>query len=123
MSAASSGPALSVIDDEGAEVLLDIIEAESLFALTAGLEAATVSACPRCRSRVLACTALVDLLDAAPPHPRGRELVELADGAPTSHVYVEDLATACAHRTWLDPGRTEWNDVLKQFSDGPHLKH
>ena len=37
---------------------------------TAGLEAATVSACPDCHSRVLAAVALIDLVDASAPHPR-----------------------------------------------------
>ena len=83
---------LAVLDDDGEEVVLDAVEADALFALTDGLEAATVSACPDCRSRVLACVALVDLLDAAPPHPLASELIELADDAPTLHLYVQDLA-------------------------------
>ena len=43
---------LAVMDDDGEEVALDAAEADALFALTGGLEAATVSACPDCRSRV-----------------------------------------------------------------------
>jgi hypothetical protein len=39
-------------------------------------------------------------------------LVELADDAPTLHVYVRDVGAACAHRSWHDPGREEWADVL-----------
>ena len=61
---------LAVMDDDGEEVVFNASEADALFTLTNGLDAATVSACPDCRSRVLACVALVDLLDAAPPIPR-----------------------------------------------------
>ena len=64
----------------------------TLLALTGGLEAATVSACPTCRSRILAVVALVDLLDDAPPFARSGALLELADDAPTLHLYVRDLA-------------------------------
>ncbi len=83
------------MDEDGNEVVLDERESECLFLLTGGLEAATVSACPDCRCRVLAGVALVDLLDAAPPHPRGIELLDLADEAPTLHLYVVDGASDC----------------------------
>jgi hypothetical protein len=111
---------LAVLDDDGEEVVLDAVEADALFALTAGLEPATVSACPDCRSRVLACVALVDLLDAAPPHPLASDLIELADDAPTLHLYVQDLAGRCRHRRWLDPGHTEWADALDEIA-GPEM--
>jgi hypothetical protein len=111
--------ALAFIDDDGEEVVLDGEEAESLLALTHGLDAATVSACPACRSRVLACVALVDLLDDAPPHPRARELLELADEAPTLHLYAWDLATHCVHPAWRDPGHGEWMEALADLLDGP----
>ena len=78
------------MDEDGNEVVLDARESDCLFALTSGLEAATISACPDCRCRVLASMALVDLIDAAPPHPRGTELIDLADDAPTLHLYVVD---------------------------------
>jgi hypothetical protein len=104
--------ALAFLDDEGAEVVLDEDEATALLALTANLDAATVSACPTCRSRILAVVALVDLLDAGPPSPRSRELVELADEAPTLHLYVRDLTSECVHRAWRDPGFEEWLDVI-----------
>jgi hypothetical protein len=107
--------ALSFVDDDGTEVVLETEDAESLFALTGGLEAATVSACPTCRSRVLACVALVDVLEDAPPLARATELLELADDAPTLHLYVEDLATSCTHPQWLDPGRSEWEDALEDL--------
>ena len=109
---------LAVVVHHGEEVVLDAGEADALFALTNGLEAATVSACPDCRSRVLSCVALVDVLDAAPPLPLAPELIELADEAPTLHLYVQDLAARCRHRRWLDPGHTEWAEALAEFT-GP----
>ncbi len=109
---------LSVLDDDGEEVLLDAEETDALFALTGGLEAATVSACPECRSRVLAVVALVDLLDDAPPLAIASELIELADDAPTLHLYVQDLASRCRHRRWHDPGHAEWADALDEIA-GP----
>jgi hypothetical protein len=108
--------ALVFLDDDGEQVVLDAEEAAALAALTDGFEAATVSACPRCRSRVLACVALVEVLDASGPHPRTEELVELADEAPTLHLYVRDLATECRHREWRDPGHAEWVDALEDLA-------
>jgi hypothetical protein len=105
---------LVVLDDDGDDVVLDAADASALFAMTGNLDAATVSACPTCRSRVLACLALVDLLDDGAPHPRASELLELADDAPTLHLYVRDVATNCRHRGWLDPGRGEWVDVVRR---------
>jgi hypothetical protein len=109
--------ALAFFDDEGAQVILDAEEAASLWALTGALEAATVSACPTCRARVLACVALADLLEVAPPHPRARELLELADDAPTLHLYVSDSISDCHHRTWRDPGHAEWSEALGELLD------
>lgn len=103
---------LLVTDGEGGDVVLEPDEAQALLVTTGQLDDATVSACPGCRSRVLAAVALVDLLDAAPPHPRSVELVELADDAPTLHVYVVDPGTDCGHDHWLDPGFEEWDDVV-----------
>jgi hypothetical protein len=111
------------MDDDGSEVVLDADEAASLFALTANLEGATISACPECRSRVLACLALVDLLELSTPHPRGEALMELADDAPTSHCYVRDLASECRHRGWHDPGRIEWMEVVGRFASRPSTRH
>jgi hypothetical protein len=110
---------LAFVDDDGEEVLLDSEEAGSLLELTDGLDAATVSACPGCRSRVLACVALVDLLAEAPPHLRAREIMELADDAPTLHLYVQDLTTECTHARWRDPGSTEWAEALEDVLDDP----
>jgi hypothetical protein len=111
-------PALVILDDEGEEVLLDAEEAANLFTLTGDLDAATVSACPQCRSRILAVVALADLLDDAPLFIRAGELVELADDAPTLHVYVRDLGVQCVHRAWLDPGFEEWSDVMTELAEG-----
>jgi hypothetical protein len=105
-----------IADDADAEVELDDREANELFAITESLEAATVSACPSCRSRVVAAMALVDLLDTAPPFARGNELIELADDAPTLHLYVVDLATSCAHTRWRDPLFDEWADAVEGSS-------
>ena len=111
--------ALTFLDEDGEELVLDTVEAASLLALTNHFDAATVSACPGCASRVLACVALVDLLAAAPPHPRGRELADLADDAPTLHLYVQDSATDCRHPAWRDPGFSEWSEVLDDLVDSP----
>jgi hypothetical protein len=110
---------LAFVDDDGEEIVLDAEEATTLLALTDGLDAATVSACPRCRSRVLACVALVDLLEAGPPHPRAREVIELAEDAPTLHLYAQDLATACTHQDWRDPGAGEWAEAIEDLLDEP----
>ena len=112
-----SDEALAILDEDGEELILDGFEATVMLGLTQGFEAATVSACPSCRSRVLACVAVTDLLRERPGHPRGRELVELAEDAPTLHLYVQDLATRCGHPAWLDPGFTEWADVLHDLGD------
>ena len=107
-----AAPALALFDDEGAEVVLDSDEAAALLALTSNLDAATVSACPECRSRIVAVVALVDLLSDAPPFSRSSELVELADEAPTLHLYVRDLAESCSHARWRDPGYEEWSEAI-----------
>ena len=114
-----SEPALRIVDEDQNEVGLDASEAAALLSATAGLEAATVSACPDCHSRVLAAVALVDLMDASPPHPRGADIVELADEAPTLHLYVIDDASACRHRSWLDPLYGEWLDVVDGATGPP----
>lgn len=114
-----SRDALAFVDDDGTEVVLDADEAASLWSLLEELEPATVSACPTCRSRVLASVALVDLLEASPPHPRARELLELADEAPTLHLYVHDLVTPCRHESWRDPGYAEWRDAFVETLDDP----
>lgn len=102
------------MDDDGNEVLLDAFEAESLFIVTGCLDGATVSACPSCRSRVIASVAFVDLIDASPPLARSGELVDLADDAPTLHLYVVDLGTECAHLRWRDPLYDEWCEVVEE---------
>lgn len=104
---------LSIVDDEGRRVDLDAAEALSLFALTGGLDTATTSACPDCRCRIVSVLALTDLLDAGPPHPRAGEILELADDAPTLHLYVVDAAARCRHPRWRDPGHEEWLDAVQ----------
>ena len=64
--------------------------------------------------------ALVDLLDESPPFSRAEELVELADEAPTLHLYVIDLTTHCRHRRWRDPLFAEWLEVIE--GDGPRVR-
>jgi hypothetical protein len=110
---AEQGGGLTFLDGELSEVVLDDDEAQTFLAMVGDLETVTVSACPGCRSRILAAVALVDLLDAAPPHPRAPELVELADEAPTLHVYLVDEGSACNHEAWLDPGYDEWADAVE----------
>jgi hypothetical protein len=117
--AMAAGDSLAFVDDDGEEIVLDEEEATTLLALTNGLDAATVSACPDCRSRVLACVALGDLLEDAPPHPRAQDLLELAEEAPTLHLYVQDLVTACVHAHWRDPGAAEWAEAMEDLEDEP----
>lgn len=103
---------LTFLDGELTEVELDREEASSFLALVGDLDEVTVSACTGCRSRILAAVAFVDLLDAAPPHPRAPDLVALADEAPTLHIYLVDSAASCSHDGWLDPGFDEWADAV-----------
>jgi len=110
---------LTFVDDDGERVDLDQDDASSLLEITGRLEAATVSACPDCASRVLAVVALVDLLDAAPPHRRANDLLALADDAPTLHLYVVDGRAQCDHRSWLDPGHEEWLDAVSPAGPAP----
>jgi hypothetical protein len=111
---------LVLLDADGEQVALDADDTRGLLALTGGLEDATVSACPQCRSRILAVVALADLLAAAPPFARAVELVELADEAPTLHIYVRDVGARCAHRGWRDPGAEEWSETMAQLA-GPSI--
>lgn len=94
-------------------VILDRCEAALLFELTDGLEPATVSACPDCGSRVIAAVALVDLLADGYAHARRAELVELAEDAPTLHLYVLADDLDCTHPRWLDPGSDEWLEAVE----------
>jgi hypothetical protein len=114
------GTDLVIFDADGEELEYDADESRDLFALMGGFEGATVSACPQCRSRILAVVALADLLGDAPPLPRAGELVELADEAPTLHVYVRDVGAQCPHREWRDPGAEEWSDMVTQLA-GPSI--
>ena len=106
-------PDLLILDDDGEQVALDASEAASLLAFTEvsngrrSRRARPVAAAssPRWRSSI-SCD--------APPHPRTGELIDLADEAPTLHLYVADLATSCTHRTWRDPGFDEWSDAVAE---------
>jgi hypothetical protein len=110
---------LTFVDEDGEQVELDADEARTLLEVTGGLDAATVSACPDCRSRVLAVVALVDLLEAAPPHGRANEIGALAEEAPTLHLYVVDGRSRCDHRAWLDPGHEEWMEAVSPAGPAP----
>jgi hypothetical protein len=109
---------LVFLDEDGEDLVLDESEAAALLTLTDGLDPATVSACTRCRSRVVAVVALVDLLESRPPHGRGAELTELAEEAPTLHLYVADPRSSCRHDTWRDPGFAEWLEVVPDELSG-----
>ena len=113
-------PGLRFMDDDGVEVVFDEPDALALLALLGDLDAATVSACPDCRARVLAAVALVDLLERSAPHPRAGELRDLADDAPTLHLFVVDRESRCRHKRWRDPLADEWRDVVG--SRGPQAR-
>ncbi len=104
--------AVVVSDGMGAEVVLGAEDATTLFALVDDFDAATISSCPDCRSRVLAALAVADVIDAAAAHPYSTALLELADDAATSHVYLIDADASCRHARWRDPGAEEWRDAV-----------
>lgn len=108
-----------IFDDDGEDLEIDEADADVLWRLTDGLDAATVSACPDCRSRVLASVALTDLVEAAPALACSSDLVALADDAPTLHLYLEDSSAACRHRRWRDPGAQEWRDARADLRPAP----
>jgi hypothetical protein len=105
-------PGIRFLDDDGVALIVDATEAAALLTVLGDLDAATVSACPDCGARVLAAVALVDLIDAGAPHPRAGELRDLADDAPTLHVFLVEDTTQCRHRRWRDPLADEWHDVV-----------
>jgi hypothetical protein len=112
---------LVICDDAGGEFALDAASAGTLLALTDHFEAATVSACPQCGARVLAAVAVVDVLDNAPPHPATTAIINLADEAPTLHLYVIEPDSDCAHRLWHDPGYDEWLEIAGE--EQPRARH
>ena len=114
-----AGPVLVVLDDDGEAVGLDAEDLASLLAISDGLDRATVSACPQCTSRIVAAVALADLLRDAASFGASGALLELADDAPTLHLYVRDLDTTCRHRAWRDPGFEEWSDAMSDLVDRP----
>ena len=105
---------LVVANGDGEAIGLDDREALLYLPL---LDRALVSACPECRSRVVAALAFADVLDDAPPLDATDELRELVDTAPTLHLYVFDAASSCTHRAWRDPGYDEWADMLDEFEE------
>ena len=115
-------PVLAVLDDDGQAVGLDVDEVVTLFVISDGLDRATVSACPTCRSRIVAAVALADLLRDAPPFGGSLALLDLADDAPTLHLYVRDLDTTCRHPGWRDPGFEEWSDAMVDRVERPGPK-
>jgi hypothetical protein len=117
--AAMALPVLVVLDDDGQAVALDDDVVTSLFVVTDRLDRATVSACPTCRSRIVAAVALADLLRDASPFRGRSELLDLADDAPTLHLYVRDLEGTCRHPRWRDPGFEEWSDAMVDLVDRP----
>lgn len=103
---------LVVTDGEEGVVLLDEDEANAFRSM---FEAAMVSGCPTCRSRMLAVLAFTDALQDAPPVGVAHELDLLAAEAPTMHIYVIDRAVVCEHRAWRDPGYDEWAEVADEI--------
>jgi hypothetical protein len=112
---------LRFLDEDGTELVLDAGDATALLDATGGLDGATVSACPDCGCRVLAAVALVDLLEGAGPEVCGPELTELAEDAPTLHVYVVDETGRCRHRRWRDPLAAEWSEAV-DAAGGPRAR-
>ena len=106
-----------VTDGEEGVVLLSDDEANAFRTM---FDAAMVSACPTCRSRMLAVLAFTDALQDAPLLGVAHELDLLAAEAPTMHLYVIDRAIDCAHRAWRDPGYDEWvevADIIDEYLD------
>ena len=111
---------LVIMDDDGNEVALDAREAEGLLAIAGRLEAATVSACPDCRCRVIAAVAF-STCSRRPRRIRAAgELIDLADDAPTLHLYVIDPVTACEHPRWRDPLSDEWAEAVEEAERARH---
>ena len=92
------GRRAAVIDEDGNEVVLDARRGRRLLAAhRRSRRGDRLGVLPSAAAGCSPPVALVDLLDAAPPHPRSGDLIDLADEAPTLHLYVVDLATECRH--------------------------
>ena len=100
-------------DGDGGSVVVHGGEANSLWTLTDGFGAARVSACDECGSCILAVVAVVDTIDRSLPHDASAAIVDLADDAPTLHLYVSRSTgpQPCTHNSWRDPGFDEWCDA------------
>ncbi len=104
---------LIVFDDDGNEVVIPAGQVDELLLSLKDLSSVTVSACPACRSRVVACLALIETAFVS-SHPSTCDLVDLAEEAPTLHLYVFDADTTCRHRGWHDPGFEEWSEAVEE---------
>jgi hypothetical protein len=100
------------MDDDGVAVVFVEGDATAFLELLGDLDVATVSACPDCRARVLAAVALSDLINQSAPHPRAGEVRDLAEDAPTLHIFFVEDDAECRHRRWRDPLADEWRDVV-----------
>ncbi len=103
---------LIVFDADGNDVVVAPDQIDELLSPLDNLRGATVSACPDCRSQVVACLALAEVLTAV-VNPLADELSELAEEAPTLHLYIFDAGTKCRHRSWHDPGFEEWTEAVE----------
>jgi len=103
-----------ILDGEAGQVVLAGSEAAILRAT---FDAAMVSACPSCRSGILALLAFSEALDDAPPIETMGELRVLVEDAPTLHLYVVDESSSCEHPVWRDPGYEEWADIMDELEE------
>ena len=109
------------MDEDGNEVVLDERESDCLFLLTGGLEAATdfgVSRLSMSGARVGRARRPARRRAAAPV--AAPSCIDLADEAPTLHLYVVDSASDCEHPHWRDPLFDEWLDA--GVAPGPHVR-
>ena len=112
---------LAIMDEDGNEVELDARrEPSACSLLTGGLEAATVSACPELP--LAGCSRRWRSSTCSTPRrrTRGGELVELADEAPTLHLYVVDLASDCEHPAGATRCSTNGSTSVERA--GPHVR-
>ena len=115
-----AAPVLVVLDDDGEAVGLDADELASLLAVSDGLDRATVSACPQCRSRIVAAVALADLfarraiVRREPRAARARR--RRADTAP---LRARPRHARAVIGRGANPGFDEWSDAMSDLVDRP----